>query len=195
MVKHPVKNTVFCKLSKRNKMTEKQLKYGEEYKIIINEIDSISHRLTSIHSKHLQCKKGCDLCCMDYSIFPVEFYTILNQLKANKTIVKPVEKADANSCAFLNNHACTIYENRPVICRTHGLPLLYMNDDSEWELSACELNFTDFDFDEFSDENTIPMDRFNSKLFLLNKKFISYFKEKEFNETDLIPLKELSEHL
>lgn len=176
-------------------MDKKLGRFEAEYNAVINEIDQQSKHLTSIHSKHLQCKKGCDLCCMDYRIFPVEFYTILNRIKKDKAFLKPEEKEDKNSCIFLKNHACTIYENRPVICRTHGLPLLSINDDDEWELSNCELNFTEFDFNEFDAENTFPMDRFNSKLFILNKKFVSESGDKKYNEFDLIPLKTLVDYI
>jgi len=81
------------------------------------------------------------------------------------------------------------------MCRTHGLPILYANDNGEWELSACELNFTEFDFDEFTDENTLPQDKYNSKLFLLNREFIAEFKDKKYSEFDLIALKELGNQL
>lgn len=170
------------------------LKFANKYQKIINEIENLSIQLTSEHAIHLQCKKGCDLCCMDYSIFFVEFYIILNRLKQNEFQPKIKEKNDEVNCIFLKNHSCTIYENRPVICRTHGLPLLYMNEHDEWELSNCELNFTEYDFENFNAENTFPMDEFNSKLFVLNKKFIAQFEENKYDESDLIPLKKLVEH-
>jgi Fe-S-cluster containining protein len=95
---------------------------------------------------------------------------------------------------FLVNHQCQIYKSRPTICRTHGLPLLYTNNEGEWELSACELNFAEFE-DEFSESNTFPQDKYNSKLFLINKEFIKNFKEKKYNEMDLIPIKNLASFL
>jgi len=81
------------------------------------------------------------------------------------------------------------------MCRTHGLPLLYANDDGEWELSACELNFTEFDFEDFTMENTFPQDKYNSKLFLLNREFIAEFADKKYSELDLIPMKELANQI
>ena len=111
-------------------MNFKQNIRTKKYDQLIIEIDKKVEQLTKIHSNHLQCKKGCDLCCMDYSIFPVEYYSILEKLKSNKVAIRPNFKDD-NSCAFLKDHACLIYEHRPVICRTHGLPLIYMNDDNE----------------------------------------------------------------
>ncbi len=172
-------------------MNAKQKAISQKYDLLVNEIDTKVEHLSKIHSDHLQCKKGCDLCCMDYKIFPVEFYSILKKLKSTSISLRRSKKA-VNSCVFLKDHACTIYEHRPIICRTHGLPLIYMNDDNVWELSNCELNFRDFDFEQFTFDNTFPQDKFNSKLFMLNKEFISGFDEEDFNETDLIPLKNLA---
>jgi Fe-S-cluster containining protein len=145
----------------------------------------------------MECKAGCDLCCMDYGILPVEFFAILDELKASKFQKELLKETpeDKNSCIFLQKHICTIYKSRPVICRTHGLPLLFTNEDGEWQLSACELNFTQFNFEKFTLDNTYPQDKYNSKLFLLNRDFIAEYKDENFKEFDLIPLKKLVEYL
>ena len=160
----------------------------KQYNQLRTEIDNLSLELDNKHAKHMQCKKGCDKCCINYSIFPIEFYFILNDLKGKKFIDEISSVQKENECIFLKNSVCTIYEQRPIICRTHGLPLLFMNNNNEWELSACDLNFTEFDFGEFTTENTFPQDKYNSKLFMLNKKFISEFRGKKYDEFDLIPL-------
>jgi len=166
-----------------------------KYKLLVNKIDKITAKLEKVHHKHMLCKNGCSMCCMDFSVFPVEFYFILNELKNEN--IKPDKGEDLSNevCAFLRNHSCTIYRQRPIMCRTHGLPLLYANDDGDYELSACELNFTDFDFEDFTMENTIPQDKYNSKLFVLNREFIADFKDKKYGEMDLIPMKELAKQL
>lgn len=167
--------------------------YFGKYKLLRDTLDQHSSVLEKEHAKHLQCKKGCDLCCMDYNIFPVEFHFILNKLNENNFYMKPIENSGSLECIFLQDHTCRIYDDRPLICRNHGLPLLYANDEGKWELSTCELNFTNFDFEDFTSENTFPQDNFNSKLFLLNKAFIAEFKEVEYGEFDLIPIKKLIE--
>lgn len=167
----------------------------ESYSELRDKIDSLSEKLENMHKKHMMCRAGCDLCCMDYSILPVEFYHILNRLKESEYSHTIPYSEDGESCVFLKDNKCAIYKERPIICRTHGLPLLYMNEDGGWELSACELNFTEFNMDEFSDMNTFPQDTFNSELFMLNKEFISNFEEKRYNEFDLIPVKDLIKHI
>ena len=155
------------------------------------EIDSFCESLEKVHSKHLNCKKGCDLCCMAISVFPVEFYAIQAELDLESLSGLPVPK-DEDQCRFLVDHSCTIYDSRPVICRTHGLPLLYMGMDSdEYELSLCELNFTEYDFEDFDEENTYPMDRINSQLYQINKQFVAGFEGGKYNEQDRIPLAKL----
>lgn len=167
----------------------------KSYKSLRNNIDKLSETLYSQHKPHMQCRKGCDLCCMDYSILPVEFHFIKEELKKEgfKPDKTPSEIAD-KSCIFLKNHECTIYKHRPVICRTHGLPLLFTNEDYEWELSTCELNFRQFDYEKFNPDNTYPQDTYNSKLFMLNKSFISEPGNEKYGEFDLIPLKKLAEN-
>lgn len=162
-----------------------------KYIKIREQVDVIAKKLEKQHTKHMACKMGCDLCCMDYSIFPIEFYWIKQKLKNHVFQNKNTFVKKSEECVFLLNHKCTIYEERPVIWRTHGLPLMFMNDNSEWELSACELNFLNFDLDKFTNENTFPQDKVNSLLFLANREFIGNFKEKSFGEFDLIPIREL----
>ena len=170
-------------------------KIFNRYQSLRREIDLVSDQLNTKHKNHMQCKKGCDFCCMNYSIFPIEFNFIVNALK--KKNEKPLvnNEAEEEVCIFLINNQCSIYSERPIICRTHGLPLLYMNNNNEWELSACDLNFTDFEMNDFSEENTFPQDKFNSKLFILNKEYLKTFKENKYGEFDLIPLKSLSSYL
>jgi Fe-S-cluster containining protein len=166
--------------------------YFKKYKVLLGEIDKHSAKLEDLHKKHLKCKNGCALCCIDFSVFPVEFYFMLNELKEQNVTHEPDRDLSSDTCVFLKNNSCSMYNQRPIMCRTHGLPLLYANDNSEWELSACELNFTEFNFDDFTIENTLPQDKYNSRLFLLNREFIADFKDKKFGEFDLIPLKELA---
>lgn len=163
----------------------------EKYEQLISQTDQLTASLEKMHKPHLQCKLGCSFCCMDYSVFPLEFHAIRERLQTREVSIH--EEAGEEECIFLVNNACTIYAFRPMICRTHGLPLLYMNDTGDWELSACELNFTDFE-EEFHSGNTFPQDRYNSSLFMLNKAFVALEEYSHFGEFDLIPLRELGEN-
>lgn len=178
-------------------MINKTKKILKEYRDLRHEIDSVVKILEREHSSHLECKAGCDLCCMDYGILPVEFFSILDELKSDNFQKESLKEmpADESFCVFLQNHVCAIYKSRPIICRTHGLPLLFTNEDGEWQLSACELNFTQFNFEKFTIDNTYPQDKYNSKLFLLNRDFVAEYNDENIEEFDLIPLKKLIKYL
>jgi len=161
------------------------------YHQLRKEIDTLCESLEKMHHQHLNCRKGCDLCCMAISVFPVEFFAIRAEMAQNPISGLPVPD-NMEDCRFLVDHSCSIYPSRPVICRTHGLPLLYMSLESdEYELSLCELNFTAYDLEEFDEENTYPMDRINSKLYQINKNFIAGFEGGKYTEQDRIPLADL----
>ena len=160
-------------------MIESEAKYLKLRKTI----DNLCDQLHSFHKNHMKCQKGCDFCCMAYEVFPIELDYIQKSIKNEQIETGTSENA---SCIFLKDHVCQIYEHRPIICRTHGLPLLFMNDE-HWELSACELNFTEFSNENFTAENTFPQDKFNSQLFMLNKAYLKEIQSDK-GEFDLIPL-------
>ena len=165
--------------------------FFKSYNQLNKDIDALSLSLEKTHAKHINCKKGCDLCCMAISVFPVEFHAIKTELEKSEMTILPKPK-DPSRCRFLVDHSCTIYEHRPVICRTHGLPLVYMSmDTDEYELSLCELNFTEFDFEEFDEENTFPLDKINSRLYQINKQFVAGFEGGRYTEQDRISLSDL----
>jgi hypothetical protein len=66
--------------------------------------------------------------------------------------------------------------------------------DEGWELSHCELNFTE-NLPEFDENNTIPHDRYNSRLFMINREFVRSFREKRFSEFDLVSVGSLAEKM
>ncbi|MEA9355681.1 YkgJ family cysteine cluster protein [Bacteriovorax sp. PP10] len=102
-------------------------------------------KISEKHSDKMQCKKGCSKCCQtDISVFEIESDRIEDWFAAQE----PVEQQrlldlwqtpnQETYCTFLYNDQCTIYEARPLICRTQGLPLYVA---SENVLDYCPLNF------------------------------------------------------
>lgn len=165
----------------------------DDYRALSDDIDKTTSSLWNEHHNNMACKKGCDKCCLNFDVFPIEFDYIKKQVEKlyPQVINQSRPQEIGEKCFFLKDHQCTIYEARPIICRTHGYPLLYMNEaGDQWELSHCELNFTGVDEDYFHEENCYAQDTFNSRLFMLNKEYIkTYHPEK--GEFDLVPLVEL----
>lgn len=164
-----------------------------QYREMISECDAVSQRLSNMHIEHLVCRRGCCSCCVNLTVFPVEFYSILDAINRDNLKLRFDETA---SCGFLNKEGgCSIYKYRPLICRTHGLPIAF-KDEQAGEMvnnvSFCGLNFThtdaEYEFDKF---NTLNVDSLNNKFFSINIEFISKNPEMDFEITSRIELKRL----
>ena len=175
-------------------MNEKAKEQLAKYRQLRDEVSELSKKLSALHKDHMECKKGCSECCMNFQVLPVEYFSMLDEIKQNPPTEISNLNEDAEACNFLSKDLCQIYQSRPFICRTHGLPLLFMNQEGDaWELSACPLNFTKFD--DFHTENTFPQDTYNSKLFLINQEFVKNYPEESFGDFDLISINRLIEDL
>lgn len=110
-------------------------------------VDARVAQLTERHAARLNCRKGCSACCVDdIRVFEVEAAHIRAKhapLLANAT------PHETGACAFLDaDGACRIYADRPYVCRTHGLPLAWVEEretpDGEGEFvelrDICHLN-------------------------------------------------------
>lgn len=93
------------------------------------------------------CAAGCSACChARFSVFAVEAAPI-RQALARLAAADPAARARVRDqaddpahrhhCALLLDGRCAVYGERPLICRSHGLPVLA--DD---RVDHCPLNFT-----------------------------------------------------
>jgi uncharacterized protein len=180
---------------------------------------------TNFHTKHLNnmsCRLGCSKCCyVELTIFQAEAYAILewvnflsldekqNLLNELNVPESPEQKNTLGKinkpCAFLRNGKCAIYEVRPTICRTQGLPLQYKISDEKNQVQlavdVCPLNFTE--------ENSLPdrvewldLDRLNALQSIAENFFQknnSEIKQKEIekiiNKQHRVPLKKLKDFI
>lgn len=107
------------------------------------EVDKLTSKLNERHKSRLNCKAGCFTCCVDYiTVFEVEAEFI----KQNYVdLLKSEPPHSEGLYAFLNDKGeCRIYEHRPYVCRTQGLPLRWLEEINEEELidmrDICPLN-------------------------------------------------------
>lgn len=130
------------------------------------------------HKNNMKCDKKCSRCChTSFSVFELEAVSILNWFhdlsveeklslkekllqtkEENLSLGQNSETASSQfpnakvKCSFLHNDLCSIYEARPIICRTQGASLLTKettkNGDTLVQVDCCPLNFTE--------ENSFP---------------------------------------
>lgn len=100
----------------------------------------------------MQCKAGCSQCCKPgLSVFGIEGAKIEQALLALRQSAPKLRQkvqdqgqealdqpSTQQSCPLLVDDHCTVYEQRPLICRSHGLPI--KRKDSP-DIQNCALNF------------------------------------------------------
>ncbi len=117
---------------------------------------------------HYQCKNGCSRCCYtDLSVFEVEKKLIEKWIQnlAPETRIALENKwknpAKSGACAFLREESCTIYEARPLICRTQGLAMFFKENEQSY-VDICPLN--ESVLNEISRNEVLDLDRLNQVL-------------------------------
>ena len=84
-------------------------------------------------------------------------------------VLRREANGDSVACPMLIDDRCAIYESRPLICRTQGLPLLIEAEDGLAEVDFCPLNFTaENALDDLDEDHLVPLDDLNLKLALVN---------------------------
>ncbi len=154
----------------------------EPYRQLIEYADSLTAKLSSRYAEHLVCRSGCSGCCHHHlSVFSVEAATVRAGIEAlpeplriqlNEQARKTLEleaRGQSAICPMLIDDRCSVYESRPMICRTQGLPLLIEAEDGEAEVDFCPLNFTDENaMADLDQDYLVPLDDLNLKLALVN---------------------------
>ncbi len=100
-------------------------------------------RLYHLHGERLRCCRGCCDCCVDeITVFEVEALYIGSRYAE---LLREGEPHPEGGCAFLDSKGdCRIYDSRPYVCRTQGLPLRWIDETSDGDLvemrDICPLN-------------------------------------------------------
>jgi len=108
-----------------------------------DDVDRRAGALAARHAARLRCGRGCAACCVDgLTVFEVEAERIR---RAHPELLAEGEPHVAGACAFLDAEgACRVYEARPYVCRTQGLPLRFFHEDEDGEVhesrDLCPLN-------------------------------------------------------
>lgn len=122
-------------------------------------------KVTNKYSDKMACKSGCSKCCFtDISVFDVEADLIRDwhqQLSIDDKIKLNQDwevKSEIGACTFLFEDKCTIYNVRPIICRTQGAPLHLSKENI---LDYCPLNFLEAEPEK---EYWLNLERLNTLL-------------------------------
>lgn len=130
------------------------------------EVDELVAELAVFHGYALRCGRGCTDCCVDdITVFEVEAELIPRDHGGHlHSKIHP-----KGMCAFLaDDGACRIYDVRPYVCRTQGLPLRWLDEVESGELverrDICPLNDEGLRLLELSEEQCWTLGPFEGRL-------------------------------
>ena len=115
----------------------------DELAALYEDVARETRRLEVVHEARLRCGRGCSSCCVDgITVYEVEAD---NVRRTHADLLERGAPGPEGACAFLDAEgACRIYESRPYVCRTQGLPLRWLDevdDETVVEMrDVCPLN-------------------------------------------------------
>ncbi|MCD4813307.1 hypothetical protein K8S19_06400 [bacterium] len=141
---------------------EKMDELLKKYQALCDYCDRFFESVVKAYPKEIHCQKGCSECCTLNSVAPLEAYVIGRQLSG---IPRISSVCQGQYCRFLIEDACAVYPARPIICRTHGIPLDYPDREG---VDVCPLNFRDREWFTIKPESILKAERITENFMRLN---------------------------
>lgn len=178
----------------------RQLPSMERYRELLAKLDGHGERLLRRYGDRIVCGEGCAECCTLSSVSGIEAYGILGYARglserrggaaAARTRKNNgpggADRRGPRLCPFLAEDRCVIYPARPVICRTHGYPLLI-----EKKVDFCPKNFVSPDAIDAG--FILDLERLNTLISSLNIMFLGetgdpFFRKERVTMAELFEL-------
>lgn len=146
------------------------------YRALLEQVDRLCTRIVTDYRSQITCHSGCSSCCILQAVLPVEAASLalawrqLPEAAAQALRVRLQNPADSEQCPLLSDKRCPLYSARPIICRTHGLPLL-VEETQGRRVDRCPLNFTGLD--TLPGTAIIDLERLNDALIIANRHFLA----------------------
>jgi uncharacterized protein len=146
------------------------------YRDLLAKIDFICRGVETEYNEYLACHAGCDGCCRHITLFPVEAAALgaaldkLPRAEAARIKSRGLGSNPDSPCPLLEGGLCLLYDARPIICRTHGLPLL-TQQEGNLSVDFCPLNFRGLP--SLPGKAVIDLERLNTALAAVNALFVA----------------------
>jgi uncharacterized protein len=150
----------------------------ENYLALRSRVDELCRRTQASFESEISCRPGCDSCCRHLGIFAVEAAALGEALASTAEPLAAQIRHQAEQsgpqapCPLLHDGLCLLYEARPIICRTHGLPLLVSRDGASG-VDFCPENFRNVS--SIPGNAVIDLERLNAMLAAINSLFLQSF--------------------
>jgi hypothetical protein len=122
----------------------------ERYRELCAKVDAFFARVKARHPVDMNCAAGCDGCCrIRLTVTAVEAEEIrdavagLSPEARGRARVRARLDAPDRCAALEEDGRCAIYDARPLLCRSHGLPVRMVSPRGLPVVDACVLNFAE----------------------------------------------------
>jgi len=158
----------------------------KNYTALVGRVDRHVKQVAQDYSHAIACQKGCDSCCRLLNLFPVEAFALSLAFscldKSCQEIAMAALERQNKECPLLVQGECLLYPARPIICRTHGFPLVFKKK-AQTLVDFCPKNFKHMT--SFPKESLLDLDQLNTLLSAINQHFL---KNIETQLPDRIPM-------
>lgn len=156
------------------------------YRALLSRVDQHCGGINAEFAEQIACRAGCSGCCRHLSLFPVEAAVLSRAIEdlpggIRALLAGRIDWPENGTCPLLLNDRCTVYGNRPVICRTHGLPLLAVVDGQQ-RVDCCPENFRGVG--SLPGGAVLQLESLNSALVAINALFIAQNDDDRFNRKE-----------
>ncbi len=152
-----------------------------DYRKLVEKVDTLCEHIAREYAADIACRKGCSSCCQPISIFWVEAVNLALALstmprdEAARIRSRATAAKDQDVCPLLLEDICQLYLHRPIICRTHGLPIIVGRDGAK-TVDFCPRNFQEVE--TLRGNVLIDLERLNAMLAAVNALFVKqYFQD------------------
>lgn len=176
------------KKRRRSAPASKQIRL-DEYEQLSSKVDAFFDRVQGRYGAHMRCAAGCSDCCGDHlTVSVVEAESIARALATRDAGTR--ERLAARAAALVEGEGpcpaletdgrCAIYEARPLVCRSHGVPMhvpaqgalpvlgqgLELEDGSR--VACCQLNFTEHPLEDVDPQCVLDLVNMAATLAVVN---------------------------
>ena len=163
----------------------------EYYIDLLKKVEEHALNLQKAQPDQILCRPGCSHCCApDLMLFPIEADLLReniqnlserDRLTLTLHLKRFIKQKEPDQCPLLVDDLCFAYDGRPTICRVQGLPVKYIDDETQSaECDVCFLNFTrGKGLEVLADDQFLDMDHLNFLLVTINYKLLKETRSKE----------------
>lgn len=131
------------------------------------------------HARQMRCRAGCSGCCGRHlTLFAVEAEHLSRAIAclpgeqaervAGQSRRALEEPRAFPGCPLLLDDRCAVYADRPIICRTHGVPVR-VETDAGTAVDVCPLNFEEVErLEDLPAESVLNLETLNLLLAIIN---------------------------